>query len=92
MLLSTNPRFIKEYKERSEKISKISSEDKKNELTDLLKKLVAEVKAIDSDHQELAFSPKLSSDAASRKQNLITIRKNLFDRVKDCENAGLIIK
>ena len=92
MLLSTNPRFIQEYKELSEKISKISNQDKKTELNELLKKLVAEVKAIDSDHQELAFSPKLSTDAAERKQNLITIRKNLFDRVKDCERAGLITK
>jgi hypothetical protein len=90
MLLSNNPRFIKEYKELSEKIFKISNEDKKNELNDLLKKLVAEVKAIDSDHQELVFSPKLSSDAVDRKQNLITIRKNLFDKIKDCERAGLI--
>jgi hypothetical protein len=92
MLLSTNPRFIQEYKELTEKISRISSDDKRNELNDLLKKLVAEVKAIDLDHQELAFSPKLSSDATNRKQNLITIRKNLFDKVKDCEKAGLIIK
>jgi hypothetical protein len=92
MLLSNNPRFIQEYKDLSEKISKISNEDKKNELNDLLKKLVAEVKAIDADHQQLAFSPKLSTDAVERKQNLITIRKNLFDKVKDCERAGLITK
>jgi hypothetical protein len=92
MLLSNNPRFISEYKELSEKISKISNEDKKNELNDLLKKLVAEVKAIDSDHQELVFGSKLSADAANRKQNLIIIRKNLFDKVKDCEKAGLITK
>jgi hypothetical protein len=89
MQLSNNPRFLQEYKELSEKISKISNEDKKNELTELLKKLVAEVKSIDLDHQELAFSPKLSTDAAERKQNLIIIRKNLFDKVKDCERAGL---
>jgi hypothetical protein len=59
-------------------------------LNELLKKLVAEVKAIDSDHQELVFSPKLSTDAAERKQNLAAIRKKLFDRIKDCERAGLI--
>jgi hypothetical protein len=90
MLLSNNPKFISEYKDLSEKISKISNEDKKNELNDLLKKLVAEVKAIDSDHQELVFSPKLSTDAVERKQNLAAIRKKLFDRIKDCEQAGLI--
>jgi hypothetical protein len=36
------------------------------------------------------FSPKLSTDAAERKQNLAAIRKKLFDRIKDCERAGLI--
>jgi hypothetical protein len=90
MLLSNNPKFLQEYQELSEKISKISNQDKKNELNDLLKKLVAEVKAIDSDHQELVFNPKLSVDATERKQNLLAIRKKLFDRVKDCERAGLI--
>jgi hypothetical protein len=89
MLLSNNSRFIQEYKELSEKISKITDENKKTELNDLLKKLVAEVKAIDSDHQQLAFGSKLPTDAAERKQNLIIIRKNLFDKVKDCERAGL---
>jgi hypothetical protein len=90
MLLSNNPKFLQEYQELSEKISKISNQDKKNELNDLLKKLVAEVKAIDLDHQELVFNPKLSVDATERKQNLLAIRKKLFDRVKDCERAGLI--
>ena len=90
MLLSKNPRFVAEYSELADKIAKVTDKNKQAELTELLKKMAYEVKAIDTDHQELVFSPKLPAGTAERKQQLSSIRKKLFDKIKDCERAGLI--
>jgi predicted nuclease with TOPRIM domain len=90
MLLSKSPRFVAEYTELSDKIAKITDENKRSELTELLKKMAYEVKAIDTDHQELVFSPKLPADTSEKRQQLSSIRKKLFDKIKDCERAGLI--
>jgi hypothetical protein len=92
MLLSKNPRFVAEYSELADKIAKITDKNKQVELTELLKKMAYEVKAIDTDHQELVFNPKLPADTVEKRQQLSSIRKRLFDKIKDCERAGLITK
>jgi hypothetical protein len=90
MLLSKNPRFVSEHKDFSEKISRITDKNKQNEMSALLKKLVYEVNAIDSEHQELIFGAKMMPSSTERRQTLFHTRKKIFDKLREYERLGLI--
>lgn len=90
-MLLDNPRFQKEYKEFSEKISRITEESVKVELNKLLQSLVNEVKNVDRKHQDLIMGGKLTSDVMGDHRNsIISIRQQITKKIQSYEKAGLI--
>jgi hypothetical protein len=90
MLLSKSERFLNEYKTFSEKISRITDERIKNDLTQLLNNLVNAVKSIDQQHQELVAIHRMPEAIGESQSNLLSIRKKIFEKISQAEKAGLI--
>ena len=89
MQLTKNPRFTQEYEQWREKISKISDQDKKNELGILLNSLANTVKKIDVAHNSFAFANP-NNELAAVREEISSIRRKISNRLLECENAGLI--
>lgn len=90
-MLIDNPRFQKEYKEFSEKISRITEESAKVEMNKLLQNLVNEVKNIDRKHQDLVMGGRLTADTMGDYRNsLISIRQQIAKKIQSYEKSGLI--
>jgi len=83
MQLSKSPRFVQEYEDFKNKIEKISSPEKKRELTDLLNQLVNEVRALDNKHNEVSQFSRLPTSVTDIRENLLAIRKTLSSRLSD---------
>ena len=75
--LVKSQQFQKEYNDFQQKIDNIKNESVKKEAIGLLRQLVAEVRAIDRQHEELASSIKLSNSINDHKSNLLDIRKKI---------------
>lgn len=88
MELIKNPRFVSEYKEFKDKIDRVENEKIKNDLTDLLKKLVAQVKELDFRHKELTSISKNPQDLSESKNNLLKIRKELHRKLEDYQKLN----
>lgn len=90
-MLTSNEKFQKEYKEFSEKISTITDEKVKTDLTQLLQKMIAEARSLDRQHEELFRGSRLATDAVSNhRSSLTSIRQQLVKKIESCESAGLI--
>jgi predicted nuclease with TOPRIM domain len=88
MLLEKNERFIKEVKNFSERIDRLSNEKSKEELKNLLKKLVNEVRNIDREHQEILMGNRLGLAAISDRRTVLKdIRKQLINRLISSEKT-----
>lgn len=83
MQLSKSQRFLKEYEDFKNKISKISNPDKRKELTDLLNQLINEVKALDNKHNEITQMSRMPSSVSDIRESLSSIRKTLHSRLDD---------
>jgi hypothetical protein len=83
MQLSNSQRFLAEYQDFKDKISKITNLDKKQELTDLLNQLVHEVRSIDNKHAELNQMSRMPSSVTDIRESLSSIRKTLHSRLAD---------
>jgi hypothetical protein len=77
MQLSNSERFNLEYNTFKEKISNIGDESVRKNLNELLTRLVAEVKAIDMYHQDLAMATKMPNNNVDHRSNLLSIRKQI---------------
>lgn len=89
MQLTKNPRFIHEYEEFQNKINKLTDENLKNELSRLLLGLIDTVKKIDEHHQSFGIiNP--NNNLIETREKLTLLRKQLYARIKECENSGLI--
>ncbi len=92
MQLIKHPRFLDEYKKWNEKISKIKEEDKKAEMIRLMHQLVAEVKKLDTQHDELLIKPSLNSSVDETRQTLTSIRRKIHSTLQTYESIGIIEK
>jgi hypothetical protein len=81
--LLKSEKFQNECNLYQEKISKISNEQIKEKAELLLKKLVNEVKTIDSQHQEMFTGNRPSSELADSRNKISEARKNLERLLKD---------
>jgi hypothetical protein len=81
--LLQSEKFQNEYNLYREKISKISNEQIKEKAELLLKKLIAEVKAIDSQHQEMFTGNRPGSELADGRNKIAEARKHLERLLKD---------
>jgi hypothetical protein len=90
MQLIKNPRFIEEYNYFNNKINQINDSKIKSECVQLLNQLINEVKAIDRQHEDLVLATKLPSAIDDHKNNLISLRRKINQKIQDCESANLI--
>ena len=81
--LEKSENFQKEYNAFNEKISAISNELVRLELQGMLQNLLKEVKYIDQQHQDLSLNNRLPSGAIDTRQNIVLIRKQLINKLRD---------
>jgi hypothetical protein len=81
--LLKSEKFQNECNLYREKISKISNEQIKEKAELLLKKLITEVRAIDSHHQEMFTGNRSSSELVDSRTKIAEARKQLERLLKD---------
>lgn len=89
MPLIKNERFLKEYTEFKEKIAEVSDPTVQQELSTLLTALVGTVKKIDAFHLDFAIKNP-TNELAETRASIVSLRKKIYNKIKECENAGLI--
>jgi flagellar biosynthesis/type III secretory pathway chaperone len=90
MLLSNNTVFIQEYSDFKSQIDKIENQSTKEQLQNLLNKLLVEVQSLDRRHEELIINPRMPSSVLDHKTNISELRKKIKTKIEDCKKAGLI--
>jgi uncharacterized membrane protein YccC len=90
MQLSKNENFLREFRDFSSKIERVTDEGIKKELSALLNKLMLEVKAIDKQHEDMFISNKMMDSITDHREALSNIRKKIAAKLADCERAKLI--
>ena len=86
--LEKSENFQKEYNEFNENISAFSNESVKLELQGMLQNLLKEVKYIDQQHQDLSLNNRLPSGAIDTRQNIVLIRKQLINKLRDWKEVS----
>ena len=86
-LLEKSSRFQEDYARYQSIIAEIPEGDFKQDVSQLLKKLVGEVKKLDSMHMEMVYSRQLPSMGGEMKQDITAIRQKLETRIKDWAQA-----
>jgi hypothetical protein len=81
--LIKSEKFQKEYRMYLEKISRISNEQTQEKANLLLKKLIAEVNAIDSQHMEMFAGNRPSTELSEGRSKITEARKQLERLLKD---------
>lgn len=87
MNLSKSDKFLSEIREFKSKISKIQNTNVKSKADDLVVKIIQEVTEIDRRHQEMMYGNKLSSAVPERRENLLSLRRQLTTLLKDYETS-----
>jgi hypothetical protein len=82
-IIQNHPRFKKDYEYYLTKIQEIPEGEFKQEVTQLLNKLVAEVRKLDNMHMEMIYSRQLPTIGGEMKQSITATRKKLETRIKD---------
>lgn len=77
--------FLKEYTDFQTRISKITNEPLKKELSGLMGKLLGEVKVLDSHHHDLVNTNHLPAISSDVKSNITEIRKTITRKLADYE-------
>jgi hypothetical protein len=90
MQLSKNQRFLTEYQNFSEKISKITNEQIKNDCLNLLNELSRKVKDLDQQHLDIVSISKIPADLDNVRNEILSVRKKLFSKLEDCQKANMI--
>ena len=83
LILSEEPRFIKDVKNFHERIKNVSDDVEKAQCNGLLEKLLDVVKKLDEVHANLAFDAKAMSQATDQLNDIAVVRKTLDKRLKD---------
>lgn len=89
MRLIDNEKFKKEYSEFQEKISKITDENIRKDLTKLLTQLVLSVKNLDQKHTEIVAGM-MPSTTSEIRDNILEIRKTIYRKLDECNSAGIV--
>ena len=86
-LLEKSSRFQEDYTRYQSIIAEIPEGDFKQDVSHLLKKLVGEIKKLDSMHMEMVYTRQLPSMGTDMKQEITTIRRQLETKIKDWSQA-----
>ena len=87
--LLQSERFQQEYKQYQNKIEKISDLSTRNQAITLLKSLAAEVKKLDSQHQDMFAGNQIPMGLGDVRSNIISIRKKIDKLCKDWNSSKL---
>lgn len=83
--LERSNRFQKEILEYREELSNITNDSIKLEIEDLIKKLIHEVRLIDSQHEELLSGHKLPGMVTDSRQKILELRRKISKKIKSCK-------
>jgi hypothetical protein len=86
-LLEKSSRFQEDYTRYQSAIAAMPEGDFKQDVSQLLKKLVGEIKKLDSMHMEMVYTRQLPSMGTDMKQEITTIRRQLETKIKDWSQA-----
>lgn len=86
MLLSQNDRFQKELKEFRSKIESITDVQIKEQLQNLLSKLIKNVRDLDDCHKQLYTTNKLPVSVNETKSSILELRQELAKKLKEWED------
>lgn len=81
-------RFQEEYTLYQSRINKITNQEIKSQAEVLLKRLVNEVKKLDSQHQDMFSGNQLPTALGDVKGNISTLRKKIDTMVRDWERSN----
>ena len=85
--LLQSERFQQEYKQYQNKIEKISDLPTRNQAITLLKSLAAEVKKLDSQHQDMFSGNQIPMGLGDVRSNIVSIRKKIDKLCKDWNSS-----
>jgi hypothetical protein len=86
-LLEKSSRFQEDYTRYQSIIAEMPDGDFKQDINQLLKKLVGEIKKLDSMHMEMVYTRQLPSMGGDMKQEITTIRRQLETKIKDYQQS-----
>ena len=86
-LLQRSSRFQEDCTKYRTAIDSMPDGAAKQESQQLLNKLIAEIKKLDSMHMEMVYSRQLPSMGGEMKQDITAVRKKLETRLKDWTQA-----
>ena len=86
-LLQRSSRFQEDCARYRTAIETMPNGAAKQESQQLLNKLIAEIKKLDSMHMEMIYSHQLPSMGSDMKQNITALRKKLETRIRDWSQA-----
>ena len=84
-LLQKSSRFQEDYERYLTAIDTMPDGAVKQETQQLLNKLVAEIKKLDSMHMEMIYTKQMPSMGADLKQDILTLRKKLDSKLKSLD-------
>lgn len=88
--LYKSERFQNELNSYKEKIEKVEDLKIKSHLENYLSKLVAQVKHLDANHEEMIFSKQIKEMSGDNREKIIEIRKVLDKSITDYFKANNI--
>jgi hypothetical protein len=86
-LLQRSSRFQEDCEKYRTAIDSMPDGTSKLESQQMLNKLIAEIKKLDSMHMEMVYSRQLPSMGGEMKQDITAIRQKLETRIKDWSQA-----
>ena len=86
-LLEKSSRFQEDYTRYQSAIAEMPEGDFKQDVNQLLKKLVGEIKKLDSMHMEMVYTRQLPSMGGDMKQEITAIRRQLETKIKDYQQS-----
>ena len=87
MQLSKSSQFQNEFKNFSDRASKITNERIKKEVEEDLRSLVNEVRLLDQFHQDQLFQKNLSGSATDSRNKILDIRKRIAKKLDGWEKT-----
>lgn len=86
--LESNDRFVTEYRNFKERISKITNEKVKTELSEKLTLLLREVRVLDEQHSDMFYKKQTSHFLPDSRKKIIDIRKSIIKKLDDWEKSN----
>lgn len=81
--LENSERFKKEYRDFSDRISKLTDENLKKELSQKLTELLREVRYIDKQHEDIYVQKAIPATVPDSRSKLTELRRFIDKRLKD---------